>query len=230
MRNVNLNRAKLAQAEFDNCPLNDASMEDTDCRFVQFKSCNFTCAKLRNALFFKQSLAGAAMDGADLSGADFREVDLSKSSLILAKMVGTNFRKANLKECNFSKAQATEADFGASQLSLSNFAGANLSHADMRFAILIGSNFKGANLMYADLTCADLRQAHILSANFWGTSTKKAQIDGGAKLGVMPFIVLGKLFFPFQKKFKQHRVRTEKLKKQRAEELIQTAQPKVGRR
>jgi hypothetical protein len=71
--------------------------------------------------------------GADLSGLEIVECDLSFSNLMGAKFV-----LSNIVSCNFTNSNLSQVDF-----TQANMAGANLSQADVNGAIFNGANTEG---------------------------------------------------------------------------------------
>ena len=79
-----------------------------------------------------------------------------------------------------------------------DLAKADFTDADLRFAVLIGANLKSASLKHANLICADLREAQLIGTNFWGASLRKSKIEGPSRISILPYMLLGKIFFPIQ--------------------------------
>ncbi len=79
--------------------------------------------------------------GADLSGADLHDANLSRTDL-----TGVCFRKANLQRANLSKTWLRGANFINADLSW-----ADLSQSDLATAIFGGADLRGANLLRASV-------------------------------------------------------------------------------
>lgn len=92
------------------------------------------------------NLAGACLQNAILSEANFW-----RTNFFAAELVGADLSKSNLQEANLSWAN----------LSGTNLSGANLSAANLTGANLTGANLTGANLQLANLTNACLFEAKI---------------------------------------------------------------------
>ena len=90
----------------------------------------------------------ANLSGADLSGADLRDVDISGWTF-----TGTNLRDADLSGANLFGAEFEDADLGGADLTAADLRGADLSGANLTDASLRDANLSGANL--ADVTRAD---------------------------------------------------------------------------
>lgn len=105
--------------------------------------------KHRNFSVGKPGGARAVMKFKDLSGLDFRRIDLS----------GADFTGSNLARCNLSYGTYVGSAFYGCDLRDANLEGANFTRADMR-----GTNREGARLEHADLSTADLREGKVLAA------------------------------------------------------------------
>ncbi len=75
---------------------------------------------------------------------------------------------------------------GGTKLDLLNLTGANLSQADMRGAKFFGTTLRNANLRGANLTGADFRGAKIQGADFGGADLTNATLQG-AKISETKF-------------------------------------------
>ncbi len=93
-------------------------------------------------------LNGDGGECADLSGANLRDVDLSRATLRGADLSG--------------------ADLSRADLSRANLRGANLRGATLRGATLRGATLRGADLSDVDLSRADLRGADLCRADLRG--------------------------------------------------------------
>jgi Pentapeptide repeats (8 copies) len=88
--------------------------------------------------------------GADLSGVDLREYNLSM---------------ANLGEANLYNARLSESDLIEANLNGANLGNADLSRTDLIEAKLEFCDLRGANLSNTDLTGADLSGANLMTVN-----------------------------------------------------------------
>ena len=98
----------------------------------------------------------ANLCGAELSGADFREQDLSGANFQGANLSRADFTAAILVHVNFHKANLTEASLYAADMR-----GANVSGGLLRLA-----NFRKANLSQTNFSEADLREANLAETRF----------------------------------------------------------------
>lgn len=140
--------------------------------------------------FVKQKLAqGHDFKGADLAGANLRNVnfsglDLTNTLFERCDLTGANFSGTNLSGAVFSEAILNEAD-----LSGCNLEKANLSKASFRNAVLDGVTATGNTIIHTDFTNARLRKARLSQltviecqlegADFGGADVADAQILKG---------------------------------------------------
>ena len=127
------------------------------------------------------------LNGADLSGLDFKWADLDGADLSNADLTGANLRWASLMDTNLSNTNLTGAD-----LRWANLDGANLDGADLSNANLTGTDLRWASLMDADLPGADLRgaivdgtilvEADLTGANVTGVNLRSTYLDDDTKL------------------------------------------------
>lgn len=94
-------------------------------------------------------VAEANLWQAQFAGADLRDADLRRCSLVLADLTGADLRGARLANCD---------------LSLADLRGADLRGADLHAADLSGADLRGARLDGADLSEAELAGARIEGA------------------------------------------------------------------
>jgi hypothetical protein len=65
-----------------------------------------------------------------------------------------------------------------------------------------------------------LRQAQLIGVNFWGATLRKSRLQGSTRLAVLPYVALGKIFFPIQKVIKKQREKREQQNQERVNELV----------
>ncbi len=136
----------------------------------------------------RPDLSGAYFKESDLSGADLHNVNLQDAHLKEAELDGVNFENAllfrtNLKEASLAGIRVAGADFTNANLKEVNLSGldlrkANFFRANLKEADLSGTDLRdvileGANLKEANLRKADLRGAHMEGVDF-----SEADIDG----------------------------------------------------
>jgi len=83
----------------------------------------------------------------DLSGADLREVNLSKTHLSYVKFYESNWENSQLGKvisCDFRNANLSHCNFTNLQIIYSDLRGVNLAGLDMTATNFIGSNLQGS--------------------------------------------------------------------------------------
>lgn len=96
----------------------------------------------------------------DLSNADLRGLDLSRS-----KLWGANLQSANLQGANLSNSDLRNADFRRSNLSQANFLEADLRNVDFSATNLRDTNFSKANLKGAIFSDINSQGTNFTGAN-----------------------------------------------------------------
>ncbi len=157
--------------------------------------------QLARALIQVARDAGEPLAERDLTGADFRGMDLTGMDFSRAFLEGADLRGADLSGANFEGAVLARADLrGASlkgtrlalaNLGASNLEGASFEGADLSQAVLMGARVTGASFARATLTGADvietrwvgvdlagarLDQCTFLKADFTGSSLAAAHL------------------------------------------------------
>lgn len=129
--------------------------------------------------------------GANLAGADLRDLDFRYANLVNVNLAGANARKVNLavadaRNVNLTGADARHANLEGAALLNAHLAGANLAGANLATAHLAGANLTGANLIAADLAAADLTAANLENAYLKAANLKDANEWGGFRLDGLP--------------------------------------------
>ena len=96
------------------------------------------------------------LNGADLSGVDFKWADLGWANLSNADLTGTDLRWANLTGVNLTGANLSNTD-----LRWTSLMDADLSNADLRGAIIGRTNLTGTDLTGANVTEVPLHYAYL---------------------------------------------------------------------
>lgn len=114
----------------------------------------------------------------DLTGADFRWVNLSEADLYQVDLTGADLTGADLTNANIG---------GSAKLINVTLIGANLTKADLSNANLTGSNLHHANLTGTNLTQAilhraDLSGTQLALADVTNSSWYRAKLDSTTKL------------------------------------------------
>jgi uncharacterized protein YjbI with pentapeptide repeats len=144
------------------------------------------------------SLADRDFTGADLSGIDFSERDLSRSFLEAARLDGCNFAGARLERAVLARASLRGADLTGACLREANlgeavmvgarlgggvdatesvFVRADLSGADARGILLHKADITEAKLDGADLSGAQANELTVLRSDFRGVKLEGARIE-----------------------------------------------------
>jgi uncharacterized protein YjbI with pentapeptide repeats len=153
--------------------------------------CNFTGAKLVNAVLAHADLRDCVFDNADLTGANLGRSDLRDASLRRAVLKNAILGGAELAGAVFDGADLEKADVQEAK-----FAGANLAGANARGLTVLkmslpdwqatGADLTGATFIETDLTAADFSEASLRNVCFIG-----CKLDGvnfyGAKLSAASF-------------------------------------------
>lgn len=110
---------------------------------------NLSGADLRGQDLSRRSLVHARLECADLAGANLSHADLSRAVLEEANLAGAVLRHTILEETNFRRAYAEAADFGSASGREPDFMEANLTRADLSGASLPQAVFIRAKLARA---------------------------------------------------------------------------------
>lgn len=126
-------------------------------------------ANLRGANFAGVNLTKANFYETDLTGANFTEAtlvwaDLSRANFTEANLTGANLSNAILNATILFKANLTGANFNQAYFYWVNLTGANLSKVNLSKANLSGTNFTGADLTEASFTGANLSETILIGA------------------------------------------------------------------
>ena len=163
-------------------------------------------ASLRDGQYPMVSWPDVAAVSADLTRANFRDAELFRADLFMAKADSAVFHSANFTEADLSVCSASSADFQRAQLdrvllykcdlSSALFFKASLTDADLRGAILAGTDFTLANLSGArfgpwpkqsarviDVTRADFRGAVLVGTEGLDQTVGVAIYDANTEFG-----------------------------------------------
>ena len=105
-----------------------------------------------------------SLSGADLSGADLRELGGLRGGMISGGRRGIHWYFGRCCATNLSGADLSSADLSGANLSGAVLENANLNGADLSNANLSNAFLSGTNLFGADLRGADLRGANLRDA------------------------------------------------------------------
>lgn len=142
------------------------------------------------------------LSGADLSGRNLREVDLSEvyltnANLSKSELQGANFTLASLDGADLREAHLCSTNFFDANMNRIKIDGADLSGASLREASLQHTDFRSVNLSgvtlrQASLQNCDLRKTNLYEANLFGAVFTKSKLQSAnlqrASLGSALFI------------------------------------------
>lgn len=131
--------------------------------FLNFRGLWLMRSDLRNTQLAHRDLSEVNFIRSELAGACLEGSNLSYSTLVLADMQSTLAKHAN---------------FAYANLGMANLRGANLSGA-----CLVGANLQYASLEGANLTGADLRASFLLDAHLEGADLRGVLWDGADLTG-----------------------------------------------
>ena len=121
--------------------------------------------------------AGANLNGASLSNADFYGSNLSNATLVGADLFDANLQSADLRYTGMMDADLTNAHFYLANLSWANLSNANLSGGYLVDANLTNAVIANANLTSANLQNANLANTRLTNANFSYANLKNANLS-----------------------------------------------------
>lgn len=146
---------------------------------------------LRNAGGERLNLAGADLQGMDLSdidlrkarldGANLRATTLYGTKLVAAELAGANFEGAKIKYTSFSDADMSSAIFDNAEITDAYFDDANLAYASFINTTCKRTSFVGANLRCANFVNANCRESNFMYAR--GCAYFKGSDLVGANMG-----------------------------------------------
>ena len=122
------------------------------------------------------------LNGADLSGTDFKWADLNGADLSNANLTGINFKWASLMDADLLGANLTGADLRWADLDGADLEGADLTGTDLRWTTLMGANLSNADLRGAIIDGTNLDEANLTGANLTGVNLHSAYLDDKTRL------------------------------------------------
>jgi uncharacterized protein YjbI with pentapeptide repeats len=152
---ANLGGADFFQADLSSTDLRRSDLSDVDLFRSFLRQSNLSGSRIRKAR--EAVLIQAKMRDCDLAGAQLQGADLTD-----CQMPGVNLRGANLVGSVLVGANLTKADLRESEL-----IGANLSRANLERANLRDANLASAILNETTLTRADLTGCHVYGMSAW---------------------------------------------------------------
>ena len=122
------------------------------------------------------------LEGADLSGLDFKWADLDEADLKGANLSGANLSWASLMDTDLKDANLTGADLRWATLDGADLSNANLTGTDLRWTSLQDADLPGADLRGATMDGTILVNADLTGANVTGVNLRSAYLDDDTKL------------------------------------------------
>ncbi len=122
------------------------------------------------------------LQGINLSGADLRKLDLSRSDFQQANLSGANLSRTCLWRATFYYANLSGANLSRTDLQEAQFFEADMRGVNLSQAKILDTSFSGANLMGANFTklrkCQgfSIRKTNLNGADFSDTDLSKADI------------------------------------------------------
>ena len=121
----------------------------------------------------------------DLSGANLRNFNLTRTNLVKANLSSANLSEADLDSADLTGANLVKADLSGANLTNASLAGADLSKVNLTNASLAGADLSGANLTNANLVDMNLANVNLSLANLTGVkgiATKEEEMKAAQKV------------------------------------------------
>lgn len=128
------------------------------------------------------NLTNANLENADLSGVNLKNTNLSEANLAGATLSGANLSNVDFIDANLSDADLSEADLRMADLTMANLQNCDLSESyigqsDMSNLCLRGADLSGATLPNTDLTGSNLRAADLSHADLTRVEFREADLS-----------------------------------------------------
>ncbi|MGQ3412051.1 pentapeptide repeat-containing protein [Natrinema sp. LN54] len=155
-----LDGANVSDINFEEgFPFNRTALRQTD-----FQNANLTGANFREA-----DLSGANLQGADLTGANFYRANLTGANLQGADLTKANIQDANLTGANLGQADLTSSNLITSELTSVHLQEANLTNANVQESDFSGSDLRDVNLSRSEVIRSKLQHTDLRGSVFQGT-------------------------------------------------------------
>jgi uncharacterized protein YjbI with pentapeptide repeats len=193
-RGADLREANLIDADLSGADLSGADLGDAKLMQSCLGGANLSKANLKGAQFTLAGLGGANLKGVDLSEFDFRDVGISRNTVIGRKwrrvwrianqrVVRSNFRGVDLSNANLSSANLGGLDFSAANLSNTDFKQANFKEAVISEDTVIEEKWRkvweivNQKVVSLDFKGADLSGANLSDTNLSGFDLSDADLS-----------------------------------------------------
>lgn len=154
-----------------------------DCTAPAHASIDWHHCNRQNLMLHGADLAGADLRDVDFTLTDLRNADLSSARLTDAKLVRASLAGATADAADFSKAEGYRTDFSGVSAQKASFQSAELQRADFADANVEGADFGKAELGRAHFAGAILGNNSFAFANLARAEFAGAKIDGPLDLG-----------------------------------------------
>ena len=156
--------------------------------YLVYPGANLAGAKLDGSDLSRLNLAGVNLAGANLEGANISYANLTGANLAgvifvyanltNANLTGANLAGANLLQANLEDARLVGATLIGANLVQTILQGTNLAGTNLSFTTLTSTNLSRTNLTGTNLTGADLSYVNFQYANLTGTNLTSCNLTG----------------------------------------------------
>ena len=137
---------------------------------------DFRGLDLRGVSFARALLEGADLRGCDLTGAMLEGAVLAKADLTGANLTGARLRGANLGKANLERAVLDDADLTEAVLMGATLTGARFARANLERADILQVKWDGVDLSSAVLSNCTFLQSSFVGANLAGANLERAML------------------------------------------------------
>jgi hypothetical protein len=121
-------------------------------------------------------LRNANFEGCSMTNSDFKSTDLTGASFAGSYCIGTDFSRTTLTNANFDGAYLVRANFRNAYSENADFTSANLTDSDLRCAEFIDADFTSANLTRALFCEANLTRTNLEGVHLCATIGNSREI------------------------------------------------------
>jgi uncharacterized protein YjbI with pentapeptide repeats len=150
-RRRELGQVDLSNSHMHGATLTDAKLDGAFLAKVDLSGANLRSAHLNTVLLIDSDLRHAALDGSAMHSAFLDNTNLSQADL-RADLAGASLNGANLSKANLLGAILDHADLTNANLTGANLGAATLSQANLAGAVLIGADLSAIDLRGATVS------------------------------------------------------------------------------